>query len=101
MSQEPFFITRNVKVTSVDQALLDHLNRHQGIKEAQRLSDAKIAVTYDLTQLDFEDVYALLDKVKTATNWFTRLKHGYWTMSDQNLRANLKVPAHCCNKAPR
>jgi len=102
MAQDAFYVTRKIKLSNLnDEQDFNAMKNHQAIKDVQIIGPQKISITYDLTRLDFEDVYGLLKHKKMNENWFTRLRHAYWTMSDQNLRANLKVPVHCCNKSPR
>lgn len=103
---EKFNVTRTIKLTQpieLTDTLKTSLNELSVISEYWLQTPTRLKIIYDLNNVDFSDIQVQLSKLGFSVKFslFHKLLYAYWTMSDQNMRANLKVPAHCCNKAPK
>jgi|GEM_PF-2527931 len=102
-----FIVKRNIAVENsgalISQDVLSQLKAKEAISVVEQKKPSHLSISYDLTKIDFEDLNALLSSlgIKVRIGLFNRFRYGLWTMGDQNMKENLKIAPHCCNKAPR
>jgi hypothetical protein len=101
-----FNVTRSVALSQpveLTDKLESSLSEISAISEYRLQSPTRLKIEYDLNSVDFSDLHSKFENIGLCvkSSIFHKLLYAYWSMSDQNIRANLKVPAHCCNKAPK
>ncbi|WP_417832681.1 hypothetical protein [Terasakiella sp.] len=102
-----FIVKRNIPVENsgalISQDVLSQLEAKAAISSVEQKKPSHLTISYNINKVDFEDLNALLSSlsIKVPTGLFNRFRYGLWTMSDQNMKENLKIAPHCCNKAPR
>jgi len=102
-----FIVKRNIPVENsgafISQDVLSQLEAKAPISSVEQKKPSHLTISYNINKIDFEDLNALLSSmgIKVRNGLYNRFRYGLWTMSDQNMKANLKIAPHCCNKAPR
>ncbi len=102
-----YLVTRHIKLEQLD---VYYLN--QAIGELKNLSGVdtvsfdykskQLKVAYDATHCQFHSVRSVIEqhRLSLAENWWSRVKAGYYSFVDRNIKDNAKHEPICCNKIP-
>ena len=102
-----YLVTRHIKLEQLD---IDCLN--QAIDELENLygvysisfdyNSKQLKVDYDATHCQFYTVRNVIEQhqLNLAQNWWSRVKAGYYSFVDRNIKDNAKHEPICCNKIP-
>lgn len=83
--------------------MCEEIKQLLGIDKVLFLQQAeKLLLAYDPTHVDLDDIEVVVQRhgAGFATNWWNRVKAGYYRFVDQNVRDNAKYEPHCCHKLP-
>ncbi len=67
------------------------------------LEKTSLNISYDASQRNIDEVISILEKhgASLKLGWWSHRKLSWQRQIDENIKANSKHVAHCCNKTPR